>query len=774
LVVPVVRVCGWLGRLGRHSASNRTGDIVHARRSVISGAVCTLGALLGASAALAAPVSVGHSGWLWGDPVPQGNTLNDVAFVGATGYAAGEFGTVLRSEDGGNTWVGLPSGSKNDLTQVQEVNPTTVVVGGGCAVRESENAGASFHRLPVNESETSCATHVASFSFLSATTGFVEQTDGTIFLTQDGGQTVQPKTPVPLNGAAAGPIVFVSPTVGFAIASGAGGGRIYRTADGAGSWTQVGSAPAGLSDLTFVTPTTAYAVGANSTLLTSTDEGKTWNGLPLALPAGTPPQALTQISCSDPTHCLIATAPAAGGNTNVLVRTTDGGLTGALVSPSQQNLLSVAFSTASNAVAVGQSGATVLSSDGGATFPTQISHRLGAAFPKVLRIGQSPMDAYAPGVAGQIGATTNGGASWELLRVPTSAGLLDVGFPTPEIGYAVNSDGTVYRSATSGLTWSILSSGGGAPTALLAPSVSSVLLIGPTGVRRSTNAGASFAADSATIVTGHTHGKPVKVKLANFNLSGGAELAGTAIFAWGSDVLESTNGGSRWTLIPRPLPKHAVSGVSFVSASTGYETSAGHLFFTNDSGRKWRELNSLGTSAIGGVSFSSASDGYLLSKFNGAGPFPLRTENGGRTWTPEIMPVAVSAVTAAGPVDYAAGATGGLFETSSGGLSANPSTLTLAISGARKLSVAKLKKAGNRVHLSGSLSPAVGGEEVVISYATVGGSWHSKAVTVTSSGGFSLVLPGVKASTNFVAQWSGNDLDRGAGTAVATLTVTRK
>ena len=750
---------------------------MHARRAVISGTICAFALLLCASGALAAPVSVGHSGWLWGDPVPQGNTLNDVAFAGASGYAVGEFGTVLRSEDGGNTWVGLPSGSQNDLTQVQEVSPTVVVVGGGCAVRESENAGASFHRLPVNESEASCATHIASFSFLSATTGFVEQTDGTIFLTQDGGQTVQPKTPVPLNGAAAGPIVFVSPTVGFAIASGAGGGRIYRTADGAGSWTQVGSAPAALSDLTFVTPTTAYAVGANSTLLTSTDEGKTWTALPLALPAGTPPQALTQISCSDPMHCLIATAPAGGTNTNVLVRTTDGGKTGALVSPSQQNLLSVAFSTASNAVAVGQSGATVLSSDGGATFPTQISHRLGAAFPKRIRIGQSPMDAYVPGVAGQIAATTNGGVSWGLLRVPTSAELLDVGFPTTEIGYAVNGDGTVYRSATGGLTWSILSSGGGAPTALLAPSASSVLLLGPTGVRRSTNAGASFAAVNATIVTGHKHGKPVKVKLGNFKLSGGAEIAGSAIFAWGSDVLESTNGGSSWTLIPRPLPKQTVSGVSFVSPSTGYEISAGHLFFTGDSGRKWKEVNSLGTSSIGGaagISFSSASDGYVLSKFKGAGAFPLRTENGGRTWTPEITPVAISAVTAAGPVDYAAGASGGLFETSTGGLGANPSSLTLTITGARKLSVAKLKKAGNRVHLSGTLSPAVGGEEVVISYATLGGAWHSKSVIVTSSGSFSLVLPGVRVSTDFVAQWAGNDLDRGAGTAAVALTVTKK
>lgn len=750
-----------------------------ARPSVIVAAICALGISTAGASALAAPVSVGHSGWLWGDPTPQGNTLNDVVFSGARGFAVGEAGTVLRSEDGGNTWIGLPSGTSSNLGLVQEVDPNTVVVGGGCTVRESTDAGASFHRLPVNESESKCSNDVTSFSFLNASTGYVEQSDGTIFLTKDGGQTVEPKTRVPLNGASAGKIVFVSPTVGFALTGGAAGGRIYRTADGAGSWTLVASSSQ-LSDIAFVNATTAYAVGANSTLLHSTDEGSTWKPLPLALPSGTPPLALTQISCSDATHCLIATAPAAGGNTNVLVRTTDGGATGALVSASEQNLLSVAFSTASNAVAVGQSGATVLSSDGGATFPTLISHRLGAAFSRGLTVGQSPVDAYAPGPAGEIAATTNGGVSWGLLRVPTSAELLDIAFPTTEIGYAVNSDGTVYRTATSGLTWSILSSGASAPAALLAPNASSVLLIGPKGVRRSTNAGASFGSVSATIVTGRVHGKVKKTKLASFNLSGGGQVAGSAVFAFGSDVLESTDGGGHWTLIPRPLPKRPVSAISFVSPTSGYEISAGKLFFTGNRGRTWKPILAVGSSQIGagaaGLSFSSAADGYVLCRFDGGRSIPLRTENGGRTWTPEVLPAAITNVLAAGAVDYAAGGTpaGGLFQTTNGGLSANPSTLKLAISGARKLSVAKLKRAHYSVHLVGRLTPAAGGENVVISYAGANGSWRSRDVTVTSSGTFALAVPGVRATTTFVAQWTGNDLDSGAGTPAIQLAVTRR
>ena len=751
---------------------------MQAKRSTVVGVVCVLGMVLGAPAAtLAAPVSVGHSGWSWSDPSPQGETLNDVVFTGTRGFAVGDFGTVLRSEDGGNTWAGLSSGTTSDLTRVQEVEPNTVVVAGGCTVRESTNGGASFQRLPVNESESNCATKVASFSFLSASTGFVEQADGTIFLTADGGQTLEAKTPVPLNGATPAQLQFISPTTGFAVTSGPGGGRIFRTTDGANSWTQVAATAASLSDIDFVTSTTAYAVGANSTLLHSTDGGNNWTALPLALPAGTGGLALTQISCSDETHCLIATAPATGGNTNLLVRTSDGGMTGTLVSASKQNLLSVAFSTATNAVGVGEGGATVLSSDGGATFPTPISHNLGSELLGLVRIGQSPLDAYAPWSAGQILATTDGGNSWSLLRVPASANLEDVAFPSTEVGYAANSTGTVFRTANAGVSWSILSSGGSAPVALLAPNTTTVLLIGPNGVRRSTNAGASFGPVATGVVTGHRHGRPIRAKLSSFDLSRGAQLADGAVLAYGRDMLESTDGGGSWTLIPRPLTKHPVTAIAFVSPTTGYVTSDGSMFFTRDRGRSWRQILSVDASDVDSIvqlSFSSASDGYVLGQFDGSSDVLERTEDGGATWTPEILPFTLGSVTAAGTVDYAEGKeASSLFETTDGGLSATASSLTLAISGAHRLSVARLSREGDRVRLIGHLNPALGGENVAVSWAT-DGTWHFKNVTVTSSGTFALTVPGIRATTDFVAQWSGNDLDSGAGTPAVALTVTRK
>lgn len=740
------------------------------------------GAMVGAAFAVAAPVSVGHSGWTWGTPTPQGAELKNVVFVGARGYAVGEFGTVLRSDDGGHTWIGLPSGSPDHLSLVQEIDPNTVLVGGQCTVRESVNAGESFQRLPIDADEDYCPTgQIASFSFLNPTTGFVEKADGTILLTTNGGQTMEPKAPVPLDGATAAKLDFISPSTGFALTGGSGGGKIFRTRNGANTWTQVASSPAPLSDVTFVSPTVAYAVGANSTLLHSTNEGGTWEALPLALPAGTAPLSLTHISCSDVSHCLIATAPAPPESTNVLVRTTDGGMTGSLLpSPPGQNLLAVSFSTPSDAVAVGEGGATVLSSDGGASFPTVISSNLGDAIPAVIRIGQSPFDAYVPWAAGRIAATTDGGSSWSLLVLPTSEKLVDVGFPTTNIGYAVATDGTVFRTSNAGQNWSIVSSDGGLPTALLALNANTVLLVGPKGVRRSTHAGAHFKQIKARVEIGHRHRRARKVALANFDLSGGAQVAGRAIFVYGKDLLESTNGGQRWTLIPRPLPRYPVAAISFVSPTTGYETSDGRMFFTSNRGRSWREILSVGASNLdepGQMSFSSALDGYVLVQTNGLGPNVVRrTEDGGRTWTPESLPEPLTTVQTAGAVDYAGGnyndIRGGLFETTDGGLHVTPSTLTLSIEGP-DLTVPNLEQAGSQVHLIGHLTPAVGGESVTIAYRTLGGPWQTTLSTVSPDGSFTATVSGIRATTDFVARWYGSGPVTGAGTPVTRFTVSR-
>ena len=91
--------------------------------------------------AAAAEVTVGQSGWNWGNPQPQGHTLHAVEFANATrGYAAGEFGTLLRTDDGGASWSGVSTGTTFDLTKLRAIDANSVVIGSGCLLRRSEAA----------------------------------------------------------------------------------------------------------------------------------------------------------------------------------------------------------------------------------------------------------------------------------------------------------------------------------------------------------------------------------------------------------------------------------------------------------------------------------------------------------------------------------------------------------------------------------------------------------------------------------------------------------
>jgi photosystem II stability/assembly factor-like uncharacterized protein len=755
------------------------------RRALIGALAACTSVAAAAATATAAPVSVGISGWQWGSPSPQGETLTRVAFQGARGYAVGAGGTVLRSDDGGNSWVGLASGTRSDLSLLQEVAPGAVVVGGQCTVRESTDAGASFHRLPVNESEQHCANRVASFSFLSVSTGYVEQGDGSILFTTDGGQSLQPKTSVPLAGGTAVQLEFLSPSVGFAIVNGGEGGRIYRTTNGAGSWTQVGTAPAGepLRALTFASPTVAYAVGGgsersggnSSVLLVSEDAGATWSERPLGLKPGNPAIGLSQVSCRDPQHCAFTFTIGSSQGANAIVSTADGGAT-AKVAVLDSELLSLSYTSGPDVIAVGIGGTTAISPHDGESF-SKLSGALSGEYSAPIRVGASPQDAYLPGHAGRIAASSDGGASWGLLQVPTSADLLDSAFPSPQVGYAVNTAGTIYRTGNGGQSWSILGSAGQAPTRLLALSNGTVLLVGPTGLRRSTDAGASFTPAAGSVAIGRRRGRVLRRKLAAFPLFAGAQTAGAALIAWGDDAIESTDGGANWRLLPRPLANGGVEAVSFLSASTGYEVSRQRLFFTRSGGRSWSEIASLGTGALGGeakLSFSNAADGYVLGTFAGRRNVALHTENGGRTWSPELLPREVEAISGGGSVDYAIGE-GALFATTTGGRSASSSSLALAISGPHALSRARLRHAHGAVRLTGRLSPAQGGETVVVSYRTRGRAvWRHRAVTVASNGSFAVTIAAVAASTDFVAQWAGEGPVSGAGTAAQGLTVTRR
>lgn len=715
------------------------------RRTRLIGAIaCAVGALAALPAGAPAAVQVGSSGWLWGNPLPQGNAIRALSFAGTQGYAAGDFGTLLHTTDAGATWTGLLSGTFTGLTEVQAIDGDSVFAGGGCVARRSDDGGATFKRLAFTPVESSCREQLAAGWFVSPTTGYLVLTDGTVLRTDNDGDTFAQRNPLPGTRAQSGTalptdVVFTSEQVGLASTS---DGRLYRTVDGASSWTLVGTTNRAVRSLTFVDALHGVAVGDAGLYLTTADGGTTWTPRDL----GIGPIDLASVRCVDAASCVATTKTGAQ-----LVRIATAEAAPQLVTPSPDPVFAAAFASPTHVVVAGASGATALSDDAGRTF-APVGGRLTGRF-LGMRAGGQAGAAFAPGENGTLAKTVDGGQTWTRGNVSTSEDVVDVSFPTNAAGFALDTAGGLFRTRDGGATWRPLDTGSTQNAqAVVATSPTTVLLAGPRGVRRSTDGGDTFAAVTTRSV-------------ARAGLSG-IDVAGGTLVAWGPRALfRSSDRGRTWRAVRRPGRATVARKVDFVDARTGYWLgTGGRVWRTHDGGRRWTELLGIGTNDASGMVWSSATRGYLvISRFGDvatASGFLLRTADAGATWHPQFVvstPIPANGIAAGrGGVDYLLGGDAGLLFSRSGGDAGRPSRLTLGAP--RRVS------RPSTIAVTGRLAPARGNERVTVSMLPAGSSrWQHQTVRTAATGGFTTSWRVRRGTTRFVAQWAGDFRSAGDG-----------
>jgi photosystem II stability/assembly factor-like uncharacterized protein len=761
------------------------------------GLVVSLSLLTGLSTA---NVNVSKSGWSWGNPTPQGRTLRALAFSEGVGYAVGYGGTALSIGNAGQSWGGLATGTAANLERVQALSSSTVVVGGGagCVTRISTDGGRLFRRI-FNVAETGCPEPVAAFSFLSPQVGFLLLGNGSVEETTDGGETFSRKTGIPGTAASSGGGELVGTDIHFATAANgiafvsspkSGASAAYATPDGGVSWTPV-ALPSGarVTAVHFVDANNAYAIGPE-TLLRSTDGGEEWKAQPIA--AG---KSFNSIDCATATACILTVT--AG---NVLVETADGGATDSEKTTSSSLIYGAAYSSPTQIVAVGAVGATVLSSDGGATF-TPASADIGGQYGR-LRLGPAGT-LLAPGAKGDLALSTNGGESWKVIATQTSQELLDVAFGTPALGYALDVKGGLQRTTNGGASWQTLSPGTATPAdAVVALGESTALLVGPVGVYRAVGGGRFEPVAGKTAATAHVSDY---------------DLAGSTVFAFGPGgrtLIRSTDGGAKWTAVKMPLARKAgkkdkgkgkkakrvkgrpgvsIRSVAFTSAEQGMLLDTeGRLWSTADGGARWTEVLSAGTSEGIQVAFSDPAHGFMSVKSFGGDSqdaYVLRTSNGGATWHPQEITfgsIPGDGLLALGPLDAAVlvdsvSATPAqetldrlFFTTTSGGDVAGTEDRLSLSTPTPKLTARRLKAAHGAVTIDGTLSGALGGEQVVVSRRDLsGGPWQHQEVTAGVNGGSFTSTWHIARSSVFVAQWAGDSGRPGQGSAVLKMIVRR-
>ena len=390
-------------------SARRTSEPANRRRACRLGSLLALALLTLASAipaSASAFISTGDGGWVWQNPLPQGNSLYDVAFIDAMhGWAVGAAGTILATTDGGATWSGQRSGTTSDLNAVTFTDATHGwAVGGESGVNDQTSGGVILATI---DGGATWAAQSSESSALLNDVAFADATHGW--------------------------------AVGYAGKSSTPGVRralILATSDGGATWNAQGAgsagSDAGLQSVSFVDATHGWAVGGGpgATILATTNGGATWKDQTPGSDADLSGVTLFAVAFPDVTHGW------AVGYSGTILATTNGGATWRKQSSGVAgNLFGVAFADATHGWAVG--GRTIFATTSGGFPPpapiiTSVSPPVGVT-ETVLTVTGSGFTGSGAVAFNGVGATDSSLVSDMLITatVPASATTGSITVTTP-------------------------------------------------------------------------------------------------------------------------------------------------------------------------------------------------------------------------------------------------------------------------------------------------------------------------------------------------------
>jgi len=246
------------------------------RQSILSAALCTGCFAAGAQASESATAGEGVL-----DVVHQGivhDALYDVCFQGQSGLAVGLAGTVLTTEDAGQTWQDGSAGVADALLGVSCGQNASIAVGqAGLIMRKAGDgdwvkvdSGTDQRLLSVSANESGLAVIVGGF--------------GAVLKSTDGGASWAPLSfdwEAILNDFLEPHVYDVSVSADGIITLIAEFDLVMRSADQGETWEIVNEKGDGsLFALHFRDANTGFAVGQNGKVIKSLDGGLTWNEMP--------------------------------------------------------------------------------------------------------------------------------------------------------------------------------------------------------------------------------------------------------------------------------------------------------------------------------------------------------------------------------------------------------------------------------------------------------------------------------------------------------------
>jgi photosystem II stability/assembly factor-like uncharacterized protein len=371
--------------------------------------------------------------WTTIDPGAS-NPIYSFDFNGDIGITVGLTGEVRRTIDGGATWSAIAWGTTQRLTGIRFLDATTVLAcGWNGEIIQSTDAGASFSTTP-----TITTRDLYNFVRVNQTTIYCHG-DGFILESLDNGLTWSFRFDG-VNGGTVQRIYFNQQGVGHAASSLGGGnpgGSLMRTEDYGRVW--IPFINGSFNDICFYNSLNGYASGAGG--YRSTIDGGiswTWNYRP-----GTH----TSIFFLNSSFGFL------GSFGDGLYKTTNGGSTWTNVYPVSfgTEISDIYFSDNLTGCATIENGTIIKTIDGGLTWTvvlTGFGNPLALEFP-------TPLVGYTVNSTGGVQKSIDSGTSWS----PVTGNQHSIEFPAPaavDSGYALHKFGFLSKTLDGGITWDII------------------------------------------------------------------------------------------------------------------------------------------------------------------------------------------------------------------------------------------------------------------------------------------------------------------------------
>jgi photosystem II stability/assembly factor-like uncharacterized protein len=540
--------------------------------------------------------------WQLQNPLPQESSLHSVHFPDSlTGYAVGDYSTIMKTVDGGLTWTSLASISDQWLSSVYFTSKHTGYVVGGY--------------------------------------------DGTIFKTTDGGNSWSTLNTGITNNLYS--IYFTDSITGFAV----GSSIILKTTDGGTNWSAAlsGSVAGNLYSICFPDKNTGYAAGNVANIVKTTDGGMTWNLLSTGYSNSGQYKGICFADTS--TGFVAGYQNGLNGSTFLILNTNDGGLSWDTIMKGKQGAARSISCTDKNNVFVcgyrnsrdgGSYGIIYNTTDGGLTWDSIPYETLGwlnsIYFP-------THYAGHVVGNGGKIIRTGNGGVTWEESTFGATQNIYSLYFTDLLTGYGVGSNGTIMKTIDGGLNWAAsFNESKGELESVYFSDKNNGYIAGSHGIiLKTSDAGQTW-----------TQSPGIDTNLFFYSICFPDHSTGySGGYSWGEQrgnvVLKSVDAGATWNIIDSAgfggmgilhnlYFFNNLSGFAAGGQDAPQSLNGGFILKTNDGGSSWTYVYNHPYCPILSIFFTSRDTGYAVGGvfFNGWFPAPqgiiLKTINAGETW----------------------------------------------------------------------------------------------------------------------------------------------